>query len=181
MNGCSPGAVSRARARRSSGSLTSRAAESIADAGDASVEPEAEDVLVLGPDVGMRPVEIGLLGREQVQVPLAVRRTRVQAEPPKIDCQPLGGGRAVRTAIPAGTRSAPAPASPAGDASASRNQACWFETWFGTTSTIVRIPSSRASAISCLGLLERAERRVDRAVVDDVVARRRRAATDTTG
>jgi hypothetical protein len=28
------------------------------------------------------------------------------------------------------------------------NQGCWSETWFGTTSTIVRIPSAAASAIS---------------------------------
>ena len=37
---------------------------------------------------------------------------------------------------------------PGGDASAARNHGCWLETWLGTMSTIVRIPSERASAIS---------------------------------
>ena len=43
-----------------------------ADAGRASVEPEAQHVLVLRPDVGVRPVQVRLLRREEVQVPLAV-------------------------------------------------------------------------------------------------------------
>ena len=39
----------------------------------AAVEPEAQDVLVLALDVRVVPVEVGLLGREEVQVPLAGR------------------------------------------------------------------------------------------------------------
>jgi hypothetical protein len=44
------------------------------DAVDPAVEPEPEHVLELAPDGRAVPVEVGLLGREQVQVPLA-RRT----------------------------------------------------------------------------------------------------------
>jgi hypothetical protein len=40
------------------------------DAVGAAVEPEPQVVLELGPDGRVRPVEVRLLGREQVQVPL---------------------------------------------------------------------------------------------------------------
>lgn len=39
---------------------------------DAPLEPEAQDVLVLLADGRVGPVEVGLLGGEQVQVPVAV-------------------------------------------------------------------------------------------------------------
>ncbi len=42
---------------------------------DAAFEPEAQDVLVFPADFGVRPVQIGLLGGEQVEVPLAVRHS----------------------------------------------------------------------------------------------------------
>src|SRR3712207_8417093 len=41
------------------------------DAVDAAVEPEADDAVELLPHGGVVPVEVGLLGGEQVQVPLA--------------------------------------------------------------------------------------------------------------
>ena len=41
------------------------------DAGNAAVEPELEDSLVLGTDVGVVPVQVGLFGREKVEIPLA--------------------------------------------------------------------------------------------------------------
>jgi hypothetical protein len=46
-----------------------------AESVDATVEPEAQDALELGRHLWVVPVEVGLLGREQVQVPLAVRHT----------------------------------------------------------------------------------------------------------
>ena len=144
-----------------------------AHARDAAVEPEAQHVLVLEPDVGVRPVEVGLLGREQVEVPLAGRPSssavRVQAEPPKIDCQPFGGSSPC-SPVPGRNQKRARSGEPGGEASAARNHGCWSETWFGTMSTIVRMPSARASAISCSASLERAEGGVDRAVVGDVVA-----------
>lgn len=36
---------------------------------DAPVQPEPQDVLELGPNLGVFPVQVGLLGREHVQVP----------------------------------------------------------------------------------------------------------------
>ncbi len=44
-----------------------------AEAVDAEVEPEPQDRGELLGDLGMLPVQVGLLGREQVQVPVAVR------------------------------------------------------------------------------------------------------------
>ena len=106
---------------------------------------------MLGPDVGVRPVEVGLLGREQVEVPLAraVRPSvRVHAGPPKIDCQPFGGS-SPSAPVPGRNQKRARSGDPGGEASAARNHGCWSETWFGTMSTIVRMPSARASAISC--------------------------------
>ena len=62
-----------------------------AEAVDAAVEPEAQDRLELVADLGVAPVEVGLGGVEEVEVPLAVRRRRVQAGPPKIETQLFGG------------------------------------------------------------------------------------------
>ena len=38
------------------------------EAGDAAIEPVAEDAVELGPQVGVPPVEVGLLDRELMQV-----------------------------------------------------------------------------------------------------------------
>ena len=44
-----------------------------AEAVNAAVEPEAQDRLELGSHLGVRPVKIGLLGGEEVQIPLLGR------------------------------------------------------------------------------------------------------------
>ena len=57
----------------------------------------------------------------------------------------LGAVRALARAEPepGALRATPGPA-----ASAAWNHGCWSETWLGTMSTIVRMPSASASAIS---------------------------------
>ena len=50
------------------------------EAGDAAVEPEAEDAVELGADVRVPPVEVGLLGRELVQV-VALAASRRRSKP----------------------------------------------------------------------------------------------------
>ena len=139
------------------------------DACDASVEPEAEDLLVLGPDVGMGPVEIGLLGREQVQIPLAVvhPRPRGAAE----DRLPaVGRGRAVWT----GSRPEPEPL----PGRRGRRRCKRLAEPGVLVRNVIRHevddrphPELAGLCDQRLGVLERAECRVDRAIVDDVVAR----------
>ena len=61
---------------------------------DAAVEPEAQRVVHGRPHLGVVPVQVGLLGQEEVQVPLAGPLVQVQAGPsPKAACQLLGGCR----------------------------------------------------------------------------------------
>ena len=57
-----------------------------------AVEPEAQNALELGGHFGVGPVEIGLLSREQVQVPLTVRDAS-PGGPPNTDGQLFGGAR----------------------------------------------------------------------------------------
>ncbi len=72
---------------------------------------------------------------------------RVHADPPKIDCQSFGGSS------PAGPRpgrnqNRSRAGEPGAAASASVNQGCSSEAWFGTTSMMIRMPSACASPIS---------------------------------
>ena len=57
---------------------------------DAAIAPEAQRLEEVGADLRVVPVPVGLLGREQVQVPLPVGH-RVHAGPPKNDLQSAGG------------------------------------------------------------------------------------------
>ena len=70
MNGCPPGGLSSGLLGEL-GILDEQGRRIDPDAGHTAVEPEPKDILVLGPHIGVRPVEVGLLGREQMQVPLA--------------------------------------------------------------------------------------------------------------
>ena len=122
----------------------------------------------------MRPVEVGLLGREQVEVPLAGRAVRVlvrvHAEPPKIDCQPFGGS----------SPSGPRPGrnqkrSRSGEPGARRERRAEPRV---LVRDVVRDdvddradPERARLGDQLLGLREGPERRVDRPVVGDVVAR----------
>ena len=136
--------------------------------GDAAIEPEAEHVLVLGPDLGVCPVEVGMLRREEVEVPLVAfpgPRPGGTAE----DRLPVVGRAAPAGPMPDRNQKRSRSREPGGDARASRNHACWSETWLGTTSTIVRSPSSRASRMSSSASTRGAEVGIDRAIVGDVV------------
>ena len=116
-------------------------------AGGAPVEPEAQDRLVLGPDVRVVPVQVRLLGVNRCRyhspgVPSGFV-VRVQVLPPRnSEGQPVGGsspsGRARAEPEPLALRGA-------GTGRERRLEPGWrSETWFGTMSTIVRMPSARA-------------------------------------
>ena len=144
-----------------------------ADAGGAAVEPEAQHVLVLAPHVRVAPVEVRLLGREQVQVPLArasagVRRARPRAAAE--DRAPV-----VRRELSACAAPGPEPeALPLGRAGA-RGE-CRPEPRV-PVGAVVRddVDDDADSEVvslgdQLLGLAEGAEHRIDVAVIVDVVA-----------
>ena len=83
-----------------------------AHAGDAAVEPEPQDVLVLAADVGVVPVQVGLLGREHVQVPLPRRAVGVRwcgsRSRPGSSRPSASGSRRRPRPCRGGTRTAPA-------------------------------------------------------------------------
>ena len=108
-----------------------------ADAVDAAVEPEAQDVVELLATSGCSQLKSGWSGVEQVQVPLP-SGTWVQAGPPKMDCQSLGGP----PSTPGRNQNRSRAGEPGPAASASWNHGCWSEQWFGTTSMMMRMPRS---------------------------------------
>jgi hypothetical protein len=72
---------------------------------------------------------------------------RVHAGPPKMDCQPFGGSRP-SVPRPGRNQKRSRAVEPGPFCSASTNQGCAVEQWFGTTSTMTRMPSLCASPIS---------------------------------
>ena len=120
------------------------------EAGDAAVQPEAQDPLEFLVHGVVVPVEVRLGGVEQVQVPLAGRAVRF-GDP--------GPGWAAEVGLPVVRRLlAECSAAVAEDehvpfrAAGGRGQGgleggCWSEQWLGTRSTIIRRPSRVASAI----------------------------------
>ena len=168
MNGCSPGA-GRAISSPSSGSLTSSAAESMRTPATPRSNQKRRTSSCSAQTSGCVQLRSGCSG---------AKRWRYHS--PSVDPRPR---RPAEDRLPAvrrlGRRPSPRPGrnqkrarsgEPGAAASASWNHGCSLETWFGTTSTIVRMPSSARLRDQLLGLVERPERRVDRAVVDDVVA-----------
>ena len=122
-----------------------------AEAVDAHVQPEAQERAELVAHGRVVPVEVGLLGREEVQVPLARGAvgsvTRVQAGPPKMDSQSLGGS-SPSAPLP-GRKMVARRAGRAGALGERRwNHSCWSEEWLGTRSTMIRRPRPCASRIS---------------------------------
>ena len=119
-------------------------------------------------DLRVGPVQVGLLGREQVQVPLPVRHP--------------GPGRAAEDRRPVVRRLARRPAAAVAEdvagplraaraaASAAANHACWSEVWLGTRSTVTRMPQRVRVGDQRVEVGERAEQRIDVARVGDVVA-----------
>ena len=118
------------------------------------------------------PVQVGLLRGEQVEVPLAsaFRRygTRCHADPPNIASHAFGGLVAV-VAAPRPEDVARRSGAPGGG-DAAWNQACWSDVWLGTMSRITRMPCRVRFVDQGVPLVQRAEHRLDVAVVGDVVA-----------
>ena len=123
---------------------------------------------------GLPQFQVGLLGVEEVQVPLtglpSASTTRLHALPPNTDGQ-LFGGCSPSVPCRRGRCSGPAPADPGAAASAARNQACSSEVWFGhqvDDHLEAQLVGSREQRV---GVGEAAEDGVDVPVVGDVVPR----------
>ena len=112
----------------------------------AAVQPEAEDVFEQVADLGVAPVEVGLGGVEEMEVPLAVVHPRPgrAAE----DRLPVVGWQLTGLTTPLPEQVAgPLARSPVAAARAALNHSCSLEVWLGTRSTITLMPSAFAVAI----------------------------------
>ena len=138
-----------------------------AEAVDAAVEPEAQHVEHGRAHRGIAPVQVGLLRQEGVVVVLAGALVPAsRPRPPKLLSQLLGGP-------PSGAGSRQRYQSRFGlsrDERLSRNHGCWSEVWLGTKSRMSFRPAPMRSRDQRVEIGQRAEERVDAAVIGDVVA-----------
>ena len=148
--GCSP-AAGRSGTSGSSGSLTRRAAESIRTPATPRSNQNRRISSCSRRTSGWFQLRSGCSGLKRWRyhspgVPSA-SVVRVQVSPEKLETQFVGISSPC-SPRPGRNQNRSRSGEPGPAASAAWNQGCWSETWFGTTSMIVRIPSARASAIS---------------------------------
>src|SRR6478672_3192273 len=111
-----------------------------------AVEPEAQNALELGGYLGVGPIEIRLLSREQMQVPLTVR----DASPGRAAeyGRPVVGREVASWALPIAEDESRSLSTSGLGGQCFLNQGCWWEKWFGTRSIVTRIPRACAAATS---------------------------------
>jgi len=125
------------------------------DAVHAAGEPEPQDVLEFAADIEAVPVEVRLLRREQVQVPLAwcaVRLGNPGPRGPAEDRLPVvWGAVAPSDPRPGRNQNLDRSAKPGPAASAAVDHRCSIEQRLGTTSMMIRMPCEWAVALGAAG------------------------------
>ena len=136
------------------------------EAVDAALQPEPHRLQQRLLHLRIVEVEVRLRGQEIVQVVLLARRSHSQAGPPKIDSQLFG-------AVPSGFGSAQTYQSALGLlrlARLSTNHGCRSEECDSTWSMMIFRPETVRLGDQRVEILDRAEHRIDGAVVRHVVA-----------
>src|SRR5699024_1300156 len=119
----------------------------------AAVQPEPQDVVEFGADLFVLPVQVRLVGVEQVQVPLPGRAVGLGHAGPGVNAEHALPGRGRLIAVlaaprPSRKRYRSRSGEPGAACRAAWNQRCSSEVWLGTRSTITRRPRSWAAAMS---------------------------------